>query len=106
MKNLKQWGEVRLSQTPKGIEILDGSADCGVVMVDNLGQRDVFVPKLSTKKQRARLKTGKPVASWAARFRGQARGRVTAHTYSRENGTTTIFPVSEEFRQMLLGEDR
>lgn len=91
-------GKVFLSCEPQGSERINGSGG-GVIMVDNLGVRSVFVPKGNH-----RHKNKKRLATWARNFAQTARGRVTVHTYARVNGTTTVHPASSELRQMLLDD--
>ena len=82
----------------------DVSRDRGIILVDTCGKRSEFSLETADRRERARRKRPRVVRGWASRFCREARGRVTAHTYRQENGTTTIFPASEELRQILLGE--
>ena len=94
-------GKIILSCEPQDIEGVGG-----VILTDNLGKRSVFTPKPKKGYRRKNYSgNSRCLTRWAENFRREARGRITAHTYSRVNGTTTIHPVSEELRQMLLGDD-
>ena len=94
-------GEIILWPEPQEIEVFDLSSR-GVILIDYLGKKEVFVPKVRTRKERARYRNGKPFRSWARNFMVGARGRVSVHTFFRENGTTTIFPASENLMRILL----
>ncbi len=95
---------VLLSPEPQETEAIDGSADRGIILVDNLGKRSVFMPKGTSRRDRARHRSKRPIRSWVSRFCSEARGQISAHTYLRVNGTVTIYPASEDLRRMLLSD--